>query len=56
MNYHVRELLVAMGVVPDCVLEDRLNTIEALCIAADGRLVSRQVIAMVVEQWIRDKE
>lgn len=45
--------MIGGAFVPDS-LWARLDQIDSLCIAAGGRLRSRQVIATVVEQWERD--
>lgn len=40
----------------DGELSQRLDCIDGLCKLADGQLWSRQVVAMVVEQWLREKQ
>lgn len=51
----IREMLTQMGVISHPDLMHRLGVIHGLCIGAGGRLRSRQVVAMVVEQWQREQ-
>lgn len=58
MEYHLEIACIILGVKTQRELpydlRNRLSRISGMCSYAGGALVSRQIVAMVIEQWQRD--